>query len=201
MAYNHSPVIAQTRKQAGFSLFELVLGIVLLSVVMVGAVAMLINLAPKTVDPAMEVRAAQLAQRLLNDISLQKYDHANNYLACGSTNAEPCTLPENYGPNSGELALADFNDVDDYDTSAICTASFKPSSCNNNWIAACWFTEQCDENHGNVNKAYSGFMVNIAVTPHEFETDVLNAAKKIEIAVRQPNGSEWHYAVLRGNYP
>lgn len=200
MAYNHSHVIAQTRKQAGFSLFELVLGIVLLSIVMVGAVAMLINLAPKTVDPAMEVRAAQLAQRLLNDISLQKYDHTNSYLACGSTNAEPCTLSENYGPDTDELALADFNDVDDYDTTAICAASFKPSSCNNDWIAACWFTEQCDENHGNVNKAYSSFMVKIDVKPHVFDTQA-DSAKQIEIAVRQPSGNVWQYAVFRGNYP
>ncbi|MBO1518766.1 type IV pilus modification PilV family protein [Oceanisphaera pacifica] len=185
-----------SNKQAGFSLFELVLGIVLLGILMAGSLAMLINLAPKTVDPAMEVRAAQLAQRLLNDISLQKYDHNNSHLACGTTNAELCTLPENYGPDVAELALADFNDVDDYDTTAICAASFKPSSCNNDWIAACWFTEQCDDN----SNAYSGFMVNIAVKPHVFDTQA-DSAKQIEIAVRQPSGNVWQYAVLRGNYP
>ncbi|MGO4998935.1 type IV pilus modification PilV family protein [Oceanisphaera sp. W20_SRM_FM3] len=197
MAYSRLHLVTLSNKQAGFSLFELVLGIMLLSILMTGAVAMLINLAPKTVDPAMEVRAAQLAQRLLNDISLQKYDHANNNFACGSADGETCTSAEKFGPDTDETSLADFNDVDDYDTTAICTASVKPDSCDNNWITACWFTEQCNDN----SNAYSQFMVKIDVKPHEFETGVIDSAKKIEIAVRQPNGSVWEYAVLRGNYP
>ncbi|ART81289.1 hypothetical protein CBP31_00450 [Oceanisphaera profunda] len=196
MTYNRSHLVTLSNKQAGFSLFELVLGIMLLSILMTGAVAMLINLAPKTVDPAMEVRAAQLAQRLLNDISLQKYDHANNNFACGSADGETCTSVDKFGPDTGESSLADFNDVDDYDTTAICAASFKPASCNDNWIASCWFTEQCNDDN-----AYLQFMVKINVKPHEFETGAIYSAKQIEIAVHQPNGSVWEYAVLRGNYP
>lgn len=182
--------------QQGFSLFELVLGIALLGILMAGAVAMLINLAPKTVDPAMEVRAAQLAQRLLNDISLQKYDHNNTHLSCGLAGGDACTLEADYGPDVAELALADFNDVDDYHTAAICDNTSINAPCSDGWIDACWFTEQCADD----NNAYRQFKVNIVVKPHALDSEP-NSAKLIEISVRLPKGSEWHYAVLRGNYP
>lgn len=189
--------------QHGFSLFELVLGIALLGILMVGAVAMLINLAPRTVDPAMEVRAAQLAQRLLNDISLQKFDHANNNFACGTADGNACTEPAKYGPDIdgaiNETSLATFNDVDDYDTAAICSISSINAPCEgSDWIAACWFT---DESCSSTNNVYSQFSVKITVSPAEFETGTSDAAKSVEVAIRQPNGNQWDFAVLRGNYP
>lgn len=181
-------------KQKGFTLLELVLGIALLGIVSVGALAMLINLAPRTVDPAMEVRAAQLAQRLLNDISLQKFDQASNNFACGSTDGETCTSADNFGPDTGETSLADFNDVDDYHTPAICEQGL--SSCEDDSIPACWFTDSADCD------AYVNFQASILVTPVDFDatSSCGLCAKRIDITLRQPNGDSWAFSVLRGNY-
>ena len=192
------------QQQGGFSLLELVLSIVLLGILMAGSVAMLVNLGPKTVDPAMEVRAAQLAQRLLNDISLQKYDHANNSFACrladSTAEGEICTPAAEWGPDAGETSMALFNDVDDYDTMAICN-KLNVSGCKDGWLPACWFTEPaqvCQDN----NHAYAQFMVKITVTLRPFNAQsAANSAKLININIRQPNGSEWPFSVLRGNYP
>lgn len=195
MHRNRAMSLSNFQQQAGFSLFELVLGIVLLGILMAGSLAMLINLAPKTVDPAMEVRAAQLAQRLLNDISLQKYDHNNTPTQiCG---AGTCTAADEYGPDIDEDTLSVLNDVDDYHTPAICSNSNFNAPCNNDWIDACWFTGQCSGS-GNV---YSQFKVRVLVIkPVAAFDNEPDSAKQIEISVRLPKGAEWHYAVLRGNY-
>lgn len=192
-------------KQQGFSLLELVFGIVLLGIVMTGALVTLINLSPNTVSTVMDVRAAQFSQRLLNDIASQKYDHANEYQTCGSASL-PCTPAENYGPElaENETTLASFDDVDDYHTPAICAAGL--ASCvDEQWIPACWFTtEGCSGS----NAAYQQFLVRIIVSPASFINkadasnlcDTADCAKNIELSIKQPNGVEWQFAVLRGNY-
>ena len=48
----------------GFTLIELIVGIVLLAVALTGILGLLINQAPQAVDPVQQVRAAQLAQRV-----------------------------------------------------------------------------------------------------------------------------------------
>ena len=190
-------------KQQGFSLLELVFGIVLLGIVMTGALVTLINLSPNTVNTVMDVRAAQFAQRLLNEIASQKYDHANENLTCGAASL-PCTPQEDYGPEltEGETTLASFNDVDDYHTPAICAADL--ADCvDKEWVPACWFTtDGCSSS----NNAYQQFLVNIKVSPTEFiekdgeSSTGTDSAKKIVLTIKQPSGIDWQFAVLRGNY-
>ncbi len=55
--------------ERGFTLIELIVGIVLLAVALTGILGLLINQAPQAVDPVQQVRAAQLAQRLASGSS------------------------------------------------------------------------------------------------------------------------------------
>lgn len=179
-------------KSNGFTLLELVLGIALLGIVSVGALAMLINLAPRAVNPAMEVRAAQFAQRLLNDISLQKFDQNSGALICGASAAPACTSESGFGPDTGETQPLLFNDVDDYHTPAICAQGL--AGCNDDWLPACWFTDKADCD------TYVNFQVRILVLPADFGASCTDCAKRVDITLRQPAGEQWSFAVLRGNY-
>ena len=109
--------------ERGFTLIELIVGIVLLAVALTGILGLLINQAPQAVDPVQQVRAAQLAQRLSGEILQKSFDensdHNGGRYRCGEQVAgvtiSPCS--SSYGPDgSGESVTYAYNDVDDFDT-------------------------------------------------------------------------------------
>ncbi|MGL5564240.1 MAG: type IV pilus modification PilV family protein, partial [Plesiomonas sp.] len=63
----------------GFTLIELIVGIVLLAVALTGILGLLINQAPQAVDPVQQVRAAQLAQRLSGEILQKSFDEHSDH--------------------------------------------------------------------------------------------------------------------------
>ncbi|WP_257981397.1 type IV pilus modification PilV family protein, partial [Aeromonas salmonicida] len=73
----------------GFTLIELIVGIVLLAVALTGILGLLINQAPQAVDPVQQVRAAQLAQRLAGEMLQKSFDeqsdHNGGRYRCGET--------------------------------------------------------------------------------------------------------------------
>ena len=91
--------------ERGFTLIELIVGIVLLAVALTGILGLLINQAPKAVDPVQQVRAAQLAQRLAGEILQKSFDeqsdHNGGRYRCGEVVAG-VTIPAcstHYGPD------------------------------------------------------------------------------------------------------
>ncbi|AZU46655.1 MSHA biogenesis protein MshD [Aeromonas hydrophila] len=95
--------------ERGFTLIELIVGIVLLAVALTGILGLLINQAPQAVDPVQQVRAAQLAQRLAGEIQQTSFDeqsdHNGGRYRCGEVVAgvtiQACST--HYGPD-GEPA-------------------------------------------------------------------------------------------------
>ncbi|MGE6108699.1 type IV pilus modification PilV family protein [Aeromonas sobria] len=183
----------------GFTLIELIVGIVLLSVALTGILGLLINQAPRAVDPVQQVRAAQLAQRLLGEIlqkSFDEYsDHNGGRYRCGETMAgvtiPPCS--SSYGPDPDEVGLAPYayNDVDDFDTAG-------------NWVAANTFTRQ-----GNLirDEEYRNYRVKIAVTGVDFQDGTFQSCaapcsigKRIDLQVMLPDETVLDFSVYRGNY-
>ncbi len=98
----------------------------------------MINQAPQAVDPVQQVRAAQLAQRILNEVLQKSFDehsdHNGGRFRCGETVGTPpviypaCTPGADYGPDGGETRSYAFSDVDDFDTAG-------------NWVDANQFTQ------------------------------------------------------------
>ena len=188
----------------GFTLIELVIGIVLLAVALGGMMGLLVSQTSQATDPVQQVRAAQLAQRLLNEILSRSFDahsdHNGSRWRCGETvdgiTYEACTLPAAYGPESGESSSYLFDDVDDYHTPAIC-ASHLTSCAGGEWVPAAYFTQSSDE----VRDDYRNYQVRILVTPGAGCTAALcSMFKIIRLTVRLPDGSELPFAVTRGNY-
>ncbi|MGY3870522.1 type IV pilus modification PilV family protein [Aeromonas crassostreae] len=206
------------KRARGFTLIELIVGIVLLSVALTGILGLLINQAPRAVDPVQQVRAAQLAQRLLGEIlqkSFDEYsDHNGGRYRCGETVDGQfygdCSCPRNtpsciqkppesaiagwqatyYGPD-GEPAPYAYNDVDDFDTAG-------------NWVAANTFTRQ-----GNLirDEEYRNYRVKIAVTGVDFQDGTFqicaapcSIGKRIDLQVMLPDETVLDFSVYRGNY-
>ncbi|MFC5707074.1 prepilin-type N-terminal cleavage/methylation domain-containing protein [Aeromonas eucrenophila] len=197
----------------GFTLIEFIVGIVLLAVALTGILSLLNSLAPQSVDPVQQVRAAQLAQRILNEVLQKSFDersdHNGGRFRCGETAGTPpvtypaCTDTANYGPESSEVRPYQFNDVDDYQTSAICSKNLV--SCDAGWVPANYFSAQSGQ--GLDEAEYRQFGVKIRVSGVDLTKDPLPACsgtcstgKRVELWVRLPDRSELAFALYRGNY-
>ena len=64
----------------GFTLVEFIVGIVLLAVALTGIPGLPINqAAPQAVDPVQQVRADQLAQRILGEVLQKSFDERSDH--------------------------------------------------------------------------------------------------------------------------
>ncbi|BEE16064.1 MULTISPECIES: type IV pilus modification PilV family protein [Aeromonas] len=182
--------------ERGFTLIELIVGIVLLAVALTGILGLLINQAPRAVDPVQQVRAAQLAQRLAGEILQKSFDeqsdHNGGRYRCGET-VTGVTIPAcstSYGPD-GEPAPYAYNDVDDFDTAG-------------NWVDANRFTQT---SAGVSGDEYPNYQVKIAVSGVDFSdgsfkscSEPCSVGKRIELQVRLPDRSVLDFSLYRGNY-
>ncbi|MGS3151134.1 prepilin-type N-terminal cleavage/methylation domain-containing protein [Aeromonas sanarellii] len=204
----------------GFTLVEFIVGIVLLAVALTGILGLLINQAPQAVDPVQQVRAAQLAQRILGEVLQKSFDersdHNGGRFRCGETAGTPpvtyptCTDSANYGPDnvsncpsSGECHPYQFNDMDDYQTSAICGKGL--ASCDGDWVPANYFSAQSGQ--GLDESEYRQYGIRIRVSGVDLTgaslptcTGPCSIGKRIELWVRLPDRSELAFALYRGNY-
>ncbi|HHQ4561555.1 prepilin-type N-terminal cleavage/methylation domain-containing protein [Aeromonas sp. R4-1] len=192
----------------GFTLIELIVGIVLLAVALTGILGLLINQAPQAVDPVQQVRAAQLAQRLSGEILQKSFDeqsdHNGGRYRCGETvtNVIIPACSTSYGPDVDEREPYTFNDVDDYQTSAICAKGWDEVSClNGEWIEAAFFT-QADSKVA--SDEYRNYQVRIAVTPDNLfgsqGSKAESIGKRVLLQIKLPDQSVLDFAFYRGNY-
>ena len=165
---------------------------------------LLVSQTSQATDPVQQVRAAQLAQRLLNEILSRSFDahsdHNGSRWRCGETvdgiTYDACTLPSGYGPESGEVNSYLFDDVDDYHTPAICAQHLVSCSADS-WVVVSYFTQSSDE----VRDDYRNFFVRILVTPGAgCSAPLCSTFKLVRLTVRLPDGSELPFVVTRGNF-
>jgi MSHA pilin protein MshD len=108
---------AVTGNQGGFTLMELVIGMLVMSIAIVMMSTMLFPQADRAARSMQRVRSAELAHGVLNEIWGKRYDQnsdANGGVpACGSPLGLACSLETDFGPDGTETRQQ-FNDVDDY---------------------------------------------------------------------------------------
>ncbi|MDO2949931.1 type IV pilus modification PilV family protein [Aeromonas simiae] len=187
----------------GFTLIEMVVGMVLLSIALSGILSLLVALAPQAIDPVQQLRAAQLAQRILAEATQKSFDqnsdHNSARYRCGETvegtTYAPCTLANEYGPDtdSGESAPYLYNDVDDFDTGG-------------KWMPANELVQQSGS--GAQEGDYRHFAVKIKVSGVDLSagrldqtcTDPCSIGKRVDLTVQLPSGEELAFTAFRGNY-
>jgi len=103
--------------QNGFTLLELIAGIVVFAVGFVILQASMYPLFSGSVDPMFRIRAAELGQAYMEEIIGMRYDELSQesgQVRCGETAIPNCTASGSLGSEGGE-GRATFDDVDDYD--------------------------------------------------------------------------------------
>lgn len=105
----------KAKPQQGFTLIELVIGMLIIGIAIVMLTSMLFPQADRAASTLHRVRSAELAHSVMNEIWGKRYDQNTN--ANGGTPACDSPLGSNcstsLGPEFGE-SRNNFNDVDDY---------------------------------------------------------------------------------------
>jgi MSHA pilin protein MshD len=147
--------------------------------------------AERSTNPWFQVRSAELAQSMMNEILARRYDENSaqiGSLRCGETNADECTNIGNCeDPNNwveeGNANREAFDDVDDFHCYKV-TGEF---ITNIDGIE--------------LNDVYSGFTVDVTVqyAGADLALDATNA-KLITVTVTPPKGDKVVYASYKANY-
>lgn len=165
--------------QLGYSLIELVITITLTSIVMVIFFTVFSQNQKNSATPVMQVKAAQLAQAYMEEISLKRFDEnspSGNNLRCGETSAPACSVA--LGPESE--SRNQFDDIDDYNG----LSDFPPVDALNNVRAGF-------DNFGvTVNVAYAGT---------DFGLPNQNL-KRITVTVTVSNNDTFVFTQYKGNF-
>lgn len=119
---NPCPVGRPQPRQLGFTLIELVVGMLVIGIAIVMLTSMLFPQADRAAKTLHRVRSAELAHSVMNEIWGKRYDQNTNANggtpACGATGAVVGLMcSTTLGPDtvSGSVETRDhFNDVDDY---------------------------------------------------------------------------------------
>ena len=158
----------------GFTLLELVIGIVVFTISLTVVLSLIVPQAEQTAEPFRQVKAAKLGQSLMNDILSRSYDENSDrsppFETCNAKGNCSTTL----GP--GEANEDDYDDVDDYNGYTVNDVGGNYSSFG--------FTVTVDYD-SDLNDS----------TP----TDGLTF-KRIDIAVTAPDGQVYNFSAYRGSY-
>ncbi len=181
-------IMKKSSKSYGFTLVELVVGMVVISIAFVMLSTMLFPQAERAADTLHRVRSAELAHSILNEIWGKRYDQNTNanggVPACGAVAkpllglpaGEVCTDESDFGPDATE-GRNDFNDVDDYHGLKI------------------------SDNMLNSNDTYASRYINydLEVIVTHNNPPSLNS-KLVTINVTTPSGEVITYNAIRRNY-
>jgi MSHA pilin protein MshD len=139
----------------GVTLIELVAGIVIFGISLSIVTGLIANASRQSIDPIWQVRATELGQSLMNEISAKAFDENSDFLG-GATRCNEggtsCTTSSALGPdNNGGVVetRSQFDDVDDYNGLIASDAGILNS-----------LGEQLTSPQGNL---YQGFTARVAV--------------------------------------
>ena len=196
------------KKVRGFTLIEIIIGIVVLSIALTGGLSLLISQVDAYRDPLIKEKSVQIAKRVVHEIQIRAYDEKSDIgggiFRCSETvggiSLGDCSAEAEYGTDPGELMLDTLDDVDDFDTAKLCPKLSGSYSCSENYLPVVYFfSDAADEApQKKYNDYYAGFLVKIEVVPAEISGDAYSA-KKITVTVRQSDGLEIEYSLIKAN--
>jgi MSHA pilin protein MshD len=171
----------RNKHEQGFTLIELIAGIVVIAIVTLVVTTGLGQLFRQSVDPWQQVRATEVGQSLMNEIMARRFDEnsnvGNQYERC-SEGSGSCTTPapcpsDGSTPNAEEAQRKQFDDVDDYNGLRMTGAELSGSSANR----------------------YNGFEAFVCVA--EKTVDEL---KRITVIVTTPQDESIEFSAIKGNW-
>lgn len=179
MRFNHL-----TRTSKGFTLVEVVISIVALSIALAVVVSFITPTEEQSADQIHQVKAAELAQAILDDIEARAFDHNSDMSGgrdrCNEAGQPDCTLEGDFGPEAGENSRSDYNDVDDFHG----------------------YNQLVNSLDGALDSTYSSFVINVNVTYDGIQLGLAqnNLAKRITVTVTTPLGTNIAVTRYRTNF-
>ncbi len=172
--------LPKSKKSAGFTLIEIIIGIVMLSISLAIVSTLIAPTEEQSADNILQIKAAELAQSTLNDISSRAFDH-NSDMAGGRWRCDeagkPCTTT--IGREAGEETREQFNDVDDFHQ----------------------YRENTDAVGGALESSYGNFELEVTVAYAGDELGVANdQAKRITVAVTTSLGTTIEFSTHKANF-
>ena len=197
------------KKVRGFTLIEIIIGIVVLSIALTGGLSLLISQVDAYRDPLIKEKSVQIAKRVVHEIQIRAYDEKSDIgggiFRCSETvggiSLGDCSAEAKYGTDLGELMLDTLDDVDDFDTAKLCPNLSGSYSCSDNkYLPVVYFFSDAEgeATQKKYNDYYAGFLVKIEVVPAQISGDA-DSAKKITVTVRQSDGLEIEYSFIKAN--
>ncbi|MGB0892866.1 MAG: type IV pilus modification PilV family protein [Parashewanella sp.] len=165
---------ANSARTAGFTLIELVAGMIVISAGLVAMSAMLLPQTDRAASHLHSVRAAELAQSVMNEIWGKQYDPNTGFggiPACKATGTsqEICTL------NASNSVRDNFANINDYKTLTINSPMLGSS-----------------QTYADV---YKNYKLQVAVA-----SSSPAVSKRITVTVTTPEGTEYRFDAVRSNY-
>jgi len=194
MHFKHklSPTLLRATKasQQGFTLIEIIVGIVVLSIAFSIFTSLIYPLANQSAKQVHQIKAAELGQSMINEIIAKAFDEnsdkSGGVYRCGESGETACS--STMGPEGSEAEESEkreqFDDVDDYNNLLIIKNSLGDS----------------------LNDIYVGYQINVKViNDSDYDGDHDDAdnnftAKLITVTVTTPQGVDFVFAVYRVNF-
>ena len=181
-----SPFSSAPKPQSGFTLIEIIVGIVVLAIALVVITGVLGPLYKKSADPWHQVRAAELGHSLLNEIMARSFDQnsdrAGGEFRCGDNGYPVCTACNALGAESE--TRAGYNDVDDFNGLQLNGSDIVGSTGN---LA--------------LNNLYIGYQANVIVSCAGADLgQVAEQAKRVTVTITTPSGEALAFSAYRSNW-
>ena len=187
----------------GFTLLELVIGIVVFTISLTIVLALIVPQAEQTAEPFRQVKAAKLGQSLMNDILSRSYDENSDrsppFVTCvdkpDPSNASDNLCSDALGPDAGETSEEAYDDVDDYNGYAI-------SNVGGNYNGFAYRVDVAYDSSIDVTSDPGSVVhcpdpeekINPCAVPENKQY------KRIDIAVTAPDGQVYNFSAYRGSY-
>jgi len=170
---------------SGFTLVEIIITIVFISIVMVGVLTAYTNTMKTSADPLQQIRAVELGQSYMDEIFSKRFDEntgQGGIPRCGSSDAGSivCTPSGSFGSDAGETRSS-FDDVDDFHN----LSEIPPL-----------------DSLGNTRTGYDNYDVQITVNyaGNELAGIANNDAKRITVTTTTPKGDSYSFSAYRVNF-
>lgn len=174
----------------GFTLIEIIVGIVVLAVALVVITSALGPLYQRSADPWHQVRAAELGHSLLNEIMARSFDEqsdrAGGEFRCNETGYQSCSdfciSPATVNAGEGETRTG-FDDVDDFNELRLSDSDIVGTTGN---LA--------------LDNLYKGYQADIAVSCVGIDEQASDSVKKVTVTITTPSGEALAFSAYRSNW-
>jgi len=176
-------------KSAGFTLIELVIGIIVFSIALTLFTSLIVPQAIRSVDPIFQVRAAELGQSMINEITSKSFDEKSDRSGNETLCDPACIGTINLGPDDDESRTT-YDDVDDYHNLNVADANIENALGQSTIL--------------NGTNLYVGFSLKVTVVydaDMDGEADnTVGNTKLITVTVTTPNDEDIVFSTFRSNY-